>query len=273
VAENAGVKKVYVTLSGPASEDVIVNYETNPGTALAGVNYTATSSSVTFPAGSTTSQEIPVAILDDVIYGGDTFFFVNLTSVSSGNADIGSPDATQITVEEDEITYTLNLPAGQSIISFPIVVEPFLASSLGQYGITSVVRYDSSTSAYKPYLIGVSPKSQDFTMMTDYGYIVYCSEPTSIVLAGKPAVNREITLSSGQTIIGWSTLSTSDSVVFTNALSGVQSITKFDNPASKYVPYLEGISPLTSPYRFALQPGEGYIVFTDTPVTINYGGI
>jgi hypothetical protein len=67
VNEDAGVVTVTAVLS-PAQPflDVMVDYQTMADTALAGADYTAVSGTLTFPAGTTTTQ-FTVPILDDVL--------------------------------------------------------------------------------------------------------------------------------------------------------------------------------------------------------------
>ena len=66
-AESAGEMVFAVRLSVASSEAVAVDYETANGTATAGQDYEAQSGTLTFPANSTTPQEIRVPILDDTV--------------------------------------------------------------------------------------------------------------------------------------------------------------------------------------------------------------
>ncbi len=68
-----------VSLSAAFPEPVTINYATADGTALAGVNYTATSGTLTFPAGITT-QTIRVPILDSGSQTTALSFTVNLSN-------------------------------------------------------------------------------------------------------------------------------------------------------------------------------------------------
>ena len=58
-----------VTLSAASDGAVTVNYATANGTAMAGSDYTATSGTLTFAAGETTST-ITVAVAGDAVDGG-----------------------------------------------------------------------------------------------------------------------------------------------------------------------------------------------------------
>ena len=66
-AESAGEMVFEVRLSVASSEAVAVDYATANGTATAGQDYEAQSGTLTFPANSTTPQEIRVPILDDTV--------------------------------------------------------------------------------------------------------------------------------------------------------------------------------------------------------------
>ena len=67
-----------VSLSNAVNSDVTVDYSTADGTAMAGIDYTAESSSVTIPAGST-SATFTVPITAQTIYEGTKSFTVNLS--------------------------------------------------------------------------------------------------------------------------------------------------------------------------------------------------
>jgi hypothetical protein len=68
-----------VTLSAPSSQTVTVSYSTADGTATAGADYAAASGTLTFNPGVTT-QNAPVAILDDTLNEANETILVNLTS-------------------------------------------------------------------------------------------------------------------------------------------------------------------------------------------------
>ena len=65
--ESGGAVVFEVTISYAGTSDVLVDYATSNGTALAGSDYTATSGTLTFPQGSTSSQEIRVPVTDDEV--------------------------------------------------------------------------------------------------------------------------------------------------------------------------------------------------------------
>jgi hypothetical protein len=67
-----------VTLTGATALPATVNFATANDTATAGSDYTATSGTLTFAAG-TTAQQVTVAVLTDALNEPDETFFVNLS--------------------------------------------------------------------------------------------------------------------------------------------------------------------------------------------------
>src|SRR6185295_313311 len=98
VAENGGSATVPVTLSAPSGLEVRVDYATVDGTAKAGSDYTAASATLVFPAG-TTSQTVPVAVLNDALDENDETFSVALTNPV--NSRVGGAGTVTIT-DDDE---------------------------------------------------------------------------------------------------------------------------------------------------------------------------
>ena len=84
VDEGAGAVLAFaVTLSRAASEPVTVDYATVDGTATAGVDYTATSGTLTFEAGES-SQTVEVGVLDDSHDEGEETLTLRLSNPSEG---------------------------------------------------------------------------------------------------------------------------------------------------------------------------------------------
>jgi hypothetical protein len=81
VEGNAGsVNAVFtVTLSSPSGQAVAVDFATQDGTATAGADYVAQAGTLTFPPGTTTRQ-VAVAVLGDLLAEPDETFFVNLSA-------------------------------------------------------------------------------------------------------------------------------------------------------------------------------------------------
>ncbi len=91
-----------VSLNVASTSPVTVNYSTANGTGLAGINYVATSGTLTIPAG-LTSQTILVQTLDDGIVYPNKTFIVNLTNPVGGT--IARGQATGTTIEGDSTKF------------------------------------------------------------------------------------------------------------------------------------------------------------------------
>src|SRR5205085_2211249 len=85
--ENAGTAIFTVTLAPVSASSVTVNFSTANGTAIAGLDYIATSGTLTFNAGVMT-QTFSVPIINDNVSEPTETFTVNLTAaVGAGIAD------------------------------------------------------------------------------------------------------------------------------------------------------------------------------------------
>lgn len=113
VEGNAGtVNAVFtVSLSTASGQTVSVNYATANGTAAAPADYTSTSGTLTFPAG-TTTQTITVPVIGETIPEANETFFVNLSgavnATISDNQGVG-------TITNDDVPVTVSpasLPGG-----------------------------------------------------------------------------------------------------------------------------------------------------------------
>ena len=103
------IVKVTVFMHATASQEVKVNYATQNGTAIAGVDYVAKAGTLTFPAG-VTSQFFDVVTLDNGILDGSRNLGLVLSNPSG--ADPGTPFTATIIIEDDDIGIYLPLLIG-----------------------------------------------------------------------------------------------------------------------------------------------------------------
>jgi aryl-phospho-beta-D-glucosidase BglC (GH1 family) len=82
-----------VSLSAPSGRPVTVNYNTAPGTATAGVDYVATSGSITFAPGET-SKTVDVPVLSDLFVEPNETFSLVLSNPGSATLSPGNAIAT-----------------------------------------------------------------------------------------------------------------------------------------------------------------------------------
>ena len=85
VTENDGSTNIdfALTLGNVSALDVIVDFATADGTALAGTDYVAASGQVTIPAGST-SASIAVTVTGDIVFENDEQLLLQLTGITGG---------------------------------------------------------------------------------------------------------------------------------------------------------------------------------------------
>lgn len=102
-----------VSLANSYGLTVTVNYATANNTATAGVNYTATSGTLTFTPG-TTSQTITVNTTNTASSEGNKTFFVNLSSPVNGTLGTSQGTGT-ITDSSPGGTVTITVPSGNTV--------------------------------------------------------------------------------------------------------------------------------------------------------------
>ncbi|MDT5039373.1 MAG: hypothetical protein QOE51_358 [Actinoplanes sp.] len=107
-------KPITVTLSGPSTIPVKVNYTFGGSSATLGTDYKATNGSVTIPAGSRVAT-IPLSIVGDTVYepSGETF----TVTLSSPNAsvDFGGQTVRTFTIADDDMVPTYSIAAVASV--------------------------------------------------------------------------------------------------------------------------------------------------------------
>lgn len=108
VAENEGSVDITVVRSNGTDGEVSVNFGNDDGSAQAGQDYTPNAQILSWADGESGPQTVTVTILDDQLVEGPENFFASL-SLPTGNAVIGSPNPTEITItdyEEGAPTFT-----------------------------------------------------------------------------------------------------------------------------------------------------------------------
>ncbi|MCW2498228.1 Calx-beta domain-containing protein, partial [Jatrophihabitans sp.] len=109
-----------VTVSGATSLPLSVNYATSDGTALAGTDYTATSGTLTLPAG-TTSGSITVPVLAKATYSANEVF--NLAVTAPVDATIATPSATATITNSNVFISTITPTVVQQGVAKTVTVN------------------------------------------------------------------------------------------------------------------------------------------------------
>ena len=130
---NSGTKNAVftVTLSAKSERVVTVKYATSNGTATAGSDYTTTSGSLTFAAG-TTSKTIAVPIVGDTTIEADETFTLTLSAAT--NATLSRAQATGTLVNDDTlkpIAFTVTLAPKNPLTRDRVTAIPVIANGVG----------------------------------------------------------------------------------------------------------------------------------------------
>ena len=108
--ESVTPQNLFVALNNPVDVAVTVQFNTSNGTAVAPGDYTAiVNQTVTFPAGSTTSQIVPVTIINDAIVEADEVFnfAIGTLAASDRNVSLDTSTGTSTILNDDAATVTL----------------------------------------------------------------------------------------------------------------------------------------------------------------------
>jgi uncharacterized repeat protein (TIGR01451 family) len=146
VSESSGTATINLTRTNGSLGAITVNYATSDYTAVAGVNYVASTGTVTFAAGQLT-QTITIPLIDAHIYGGVVGFFVTLSS-PGGGATLGSSNETGILIVNNDVNPIPPAVSGLTAIpnangvdlngftiTFNEPMDPFRASILTNYHV------------------------------------------------------------------------------------------------------------------------------------------
>jgi len=98
VNENAGVATLQVCASASSTSPIVFTYTTSNGTAIAGTDYTAVSTTANIPAGQT-CVNISIPIIDDILPEPTENFTVNLSNPT--NATIADPQGVVTILDND----------------------------------------------------------------------------------------------------------------------------------------------------------------------------
>lgn len=99
--ENAGTAAITVTRTGGAGGTMTVDYSTSNGTATAGLDYLATTGSLTFLSGEV-SKTVTISLRDDAIFEGNEVLHVTLSN-PQGGATLGTQTNADLTLIDREI--------------------------------------------------------------------------------------------------------------------------------------------------------------------------
>ncbi len=134
VLDSAGNANLTITRTGGTAGPVSVTIATSDGTAIAGVDYTATTRTVSFAAGDSTPQTVVIPVFVDTARPGNKTVILNLTS-PTGGAILGLPTTATLTITQ------ATTPAG--IIQFG--APSYAANATGTVANVTVTRTGGSS--------------------------------------------------------------------------------------------------------------------------------
>ena len=180
VNESAGTLTFTVTRTGETAFDVNFDYSTADGiipyfSAIAGLDYTATSGSLTIVAGGgTNSTTISVSIIPDNIYEQNESFFMNLTNPT--NIDTFNSDLQGVgTILNDDSVPIVSLTVANNAVDEGIIGEPLSPSIITPAGVFNFT-ISLSNPTYEDLYVSVSTAdgvgSINFLAMTAPAYAV-----------------------------------------------------------------------------------------------------
>ncbi len=142
--ENSGFATISLVRVGGTLGTITVAYATSDLSAVAGVNYTASSGTVTFTPGQTTAT-IVVPVLDDLKVDGNNGFFVTLSNPTGGSSLDANSIAAVLVLNTDRdmippvVTGLVAIPGNNSINGFVIffdkAMDPTRASLTSNYHV------------------------------------------------------------------------------------------------------------------------------------------
>ncbi|MCI0642854.1 MAG: S8 family serine peptidase [Gemmataceae bacterium] len=130
-----------VSLSGPTSQAVTINYATANGTATAGEDYGSTSGPLTFSPGGPLTQTISVPVYGDTDCEPDQTFFVNLSDVTNAAVTDGQGLST---IVDDDVLWA------NSVIDFSSQWSPGSWSAAQALGKPNTFAYGDIVTAWAP---------------------------------------------------------------------------------------------------------------------------
>lgn len=209
-------------------------------------------------------------------YVGPGVYTVNLTVTNSAGSD-SMVKHDHVTVNPrsspSSASFTLDLKAGWNLVSIPLVNDSLWANQLKGTGILTVATYNKSTNGYDPYVVGLSPLSDNKQIVIDNAYYLLCDHDLSLTILGtKPSEESNImSLSPGWNMVGWSSLNSSTAISLASMIPGNQTVARHNATTNGYDPYVERLSPAED--SFTLIPGEGYFILSDSTQQFDFGGV
>ena len=163
VAENGGVATITVIRGGDTNSAATVDYSPATTQQRAGIDYAATSGTITFDAG-VTSQNITIPITDNSLLDGDRTINLTLSNPSNGlSINVQSPVA--LTIIDDEGLIATTSAFGRSVVLGNVNVT---YASVTSDGFTSAIPINSDSAGPAPDGYTIIGPAYDITTSATY---------------------------------------------------------------------------------------------------------
>ena len=197
-----------VNLTAQASSDVVLNWSTTDGTAMAPGDYTPMSSgTVTIAAGATTNT-FTVATADDALVEGDETFTVTITeNTLPASVSIGTTTATGTITDGDMATVSVAGDAAAtegSPVTFRVNLNTAAAEAvnLSWTGAGGTATASTDYTAVGTVTIAAGATTNTFTVATVDDALVEGDETFTVTLAASGALPTGVTLGTTLTATG-----------------------------------------------------------------------
>ncbi|HEY2992252.1 MAG TPA: Calx-beta domain-containing protein [Methylomirabilota bacterium] len=187
VSEGAGQANILVERGGDISAPLTVDFTTADNTAVAGVDYQAVATTVTFPAGSG-SVLVPVPIIDNNVVAPDKVVNLTLTNPGAGAALVAGRDTATLTIKDDDVGGVIGFAAG----TFTTPEPPGPPGTTTQATVT-IVRTGGTAGC--PLPLGPPPSCPDATLVT-----FATSDGTATAGADYTAVTTTVEFGAGESV-------------------------------------------------------------------------
>ncbi len=253
------VARAVITLSAPSPRDVVVAYNTDGGSATAGSDFTQTSGSVTFPAG-TTSREVTIPVVGDKLDEGDSeYFYLYASPQGTGARNYVNNAVGYVEIQDDDVDPTL-------AVDSPSVREGTNGSVVATFRLTLNGPSDNAVKATYSTFNQTAVAGQDYT--TKSGTVTFA--PGQTVATVPVSVTPDAVAEPSETF-GLSVSITSGALSGDNGgLTGYATILDDDVAPTISVtapPVLEGTSASTTAQTFRISLSGP----TSLPVAVSYG--
>lgn len=283
ISEGSANVSIPITMSAPASHTVTLTYSTGTGSASASDFTSATSQTVTFGVGST-STNIVVPITNDTIVENDETFSVTLNAVAStlvpavslssqtvstvtildnDAASISLSNVSQTVTEGQTATLTLSLSAAsatETVVSYSFVPGSAVAADVTS---TSLAPLNGLVT------IAANATQATFSLVTNDDNIVEMLESFTVGLS-KVSGDPSISLGTATGTVSIQDNDTSLLRVFTNNMTPANTLTEGNSTGNQFILTLQNPSSTNTTVTYSItgtaQAGSDFNAITTTAV-------